>query len=157
LRFYLPHIVPFKDLSEVIFMDDDVIIQGDIAKAWDYELHGDAVMSASCHNWVWSDCDRFESSTSLSYLDVPYLGFGRLGASRSAAAATCTTDYERECIPSGFLEVLAKESLHINGHRNAATLENLNRTNAWNYGFNKFDLEKMRKHKITEKYDKWIA
>jgi len=156
LRFYIPEIEPFKNMSKVLFMDDDVILKGDVAKAWDFELKGDAVMSASCHNWVWSDCDRFDSSTSLSYLDVPYLGFGRLSGDRSAKDAACQTDYERECLPEGFLELLASESARINGPNHTVTLESLAQTNAWNYGFNMFDLNAWRHHKITHKYEQWI-
>jgi hypothetical protein len=119
LSFYLPHIAPFNNLNEVILMEDDVIIQGDVARAWDFKLVGDAVMSASCHNWVWSDCDQFESSTALSYLDVPYLGFGRVGTNRHASDARCANGYDQECIPEGFLELLATESRKINGDRHA--------------------------------------
>jgi lipopolysaccharide biosynthesis glycosyltransferase len=156
LRFYLPHIVPFRRLKKVLFMDDDVVILKDVAKAWDYKLRGNAVMSASCQNWVWSECDRFTSSTTLSYLEVPYLGFGRIGGGRTVSDAICKHSEDKECMPLGFIELLGNVSVAINGPQHAVTLESLSKMTAWNYGFNLFDLDAWRRLDITDKFMQWM-
>eukprot|EP00928_Gymnodinium_smaydae_P026664 TRINITY_DN20869_c0_g2_i1.p1 TRINITY_DN20869_c0_g2~~TRINITY_DN20869_c0_g2_i1.p1 ORF type:complete len:1242 (+),score=326.48 TRINITY_DN20869_c0_g2_i1:147-3872(+) len=155
LRFYLPHIAPFKKLTRVIFLDDDVIILKDVAQTWDEELRHDAVMTASCQNWVWSSCDRFESSETLSYLEVPYFGFGRIDKDRSLADAACRNSEDRECLPQGLLDLLGNASVAINGNKSVITLDRLKTTTAWNYGYNKFDLVAWRRLRITEKYADW--
>ena len=38
LRFYIPYITVFKELDRIIFMDDDLIIQGDMQRAWDAKV-----------------------------------------------------------------------------------------------------------------------
>jgi len=156
LRFYLPQIAPFKDMKQLLFMDDDIIFQGDVADTWDTPIEVGNIMTASCHNWVWGDCDRFDSSTSLTYLDVPYLGFGRIGRHRTLKVAACASESDKECIPEGLLELLANESAVINGRDHAVTAESLRHTKAWNYGFNKFDLNAWRRHDITNKFVSWM-
>lgn len=156
LRFYLPYIMPFRKLSKVLFMDDDVIILKDVAKAWDYEIKWPNVMSASCQNWVWGDCDRFESGTKYSYLDVPYFGYGRINSQRTISDAICQNTSQRECMPRGFMQLLGKVSEVINGKKNAITKQKLGNSTAWNYGFNLFNLDAWREHNITDKYVQWM-
>lgn len=156
LRFYLPHIAPFDKLSKLIFMDDDVIINRDVAEAWDFELRNGTIMSASCHNWIWSNCDRFRSGTEFSYLDVPYFGFGHIGLDRTVNDATCANDDQEECAPNGFMEMLRNQSVLINGPERALSLKLLRQSKAWNYGFNKFDLDAWRANNITQRFLMWM-
>jgi LPS sulfotransferase NodH len=156
LRFYLPHIEPFRHLDKVIFMDDDVVILGDVERTWETRLEKHAVMSASCHNWVWSTCNRFESSSSLSYLEVPYLGFGRIANGRTMQSAMCESSSDKECIPERLLELLSNTSVIINDIDNIVTPKTLAVAPAFNYGYNLFDMRAWRKFKITEKYVQWM-
>lgn len=156
LRFYLPHIDPFKNIHKLIFMDDDVIINRDVAEAYDFPLRNGTIMSASCHNWIWSDCDRFRSGTHFSYLDVPYFGYGHIGFDRTVADAQCVSDDQEECAPEGFMEMLLQQSEEINGHDRALTLKLLKQSKAWNYGFNKFDLDAWRANNITQRFVRWM-
>eukprot|EP00666_Eupelagonemidae_sp_cell4sb_P006005 gene6005-9270_t len=63
----------------MIFLDDDIIIQGDIVDAWEYPLQKGKFMGAGCLNWVWSECQREVLADNLTYAEVPYFGYGALG------------------------------------------------------------------------------
>lgn len=155
LRFYMPYLSPFRELDAVIFIDDDIVLRGDVARLWELDLGG-AVVGAGCLNWVWNKCERMESSLTLSYAEVPYFGFGVLGPERSVENATCKSSEDSECMPEGFLQSIEDESRRINGPDGVLDLEALNRDIAWNFGLNKFDLGAWRATNATERYIEWM-
>lgn len=152
LRFFLSRLREFADKEMVVFVDDDVVVQGDIAHLW--TLPQPLALSAGCLNWVWNGrCGRMEGSITKNYLDVPYFGFGPLSAERSVEDATCRSETQDECMPPGFLESLANASERINGQR--LTVDALRRVPAWNFGINKFNLTAWRDRGLTERYIAW--
>ena len=153
LRFYAPYLSPFRNLDALIFLDDDTIVQGDIADLHGFDLGGKAI-GAGCLNWVWNSCERMESSLSLTYADVPYFGVGTL-TGRSVADATCGAAGETECVPEGFFESLSRASRELGGGGDVASAFRTSR--AWNFGLNKFDLAAWRRRGLTEKYVGWMA
>lgn len=150
LRFYMPYLSPFKDLSSLVFLDDDTIVQGDVAALDALDLGG-AVVGAGCQNWVWNSCERMESSYALTYADVPYFGFGTLG-DRTAEAATCRGDDDRECVPAGLLASIENASVAIHGEAGRMDLAGFRARRAWNFGLNKFDLDAWRRRNATQLY-----
>ncbi|KAJ8599807.1 hypothetical protein CTAYLR_003999 [Chrysophaeum taylorii] len=155
LRFYLPRLPEFAELESLIFMDDDIIIQGDLAKLWEFPL--DKPLTAGCLNWIWNSCARMEAFLDLSYVEVPYMGFGMLprGGEGSVASLTCASDDQRECAPAGFFESLAETSEKIQGCR--LDIDGLRSKRAWNFGLNKFNLSAWRAANLTERYIAWIV
>ncbi|KAJ8606220.1 hypothetical protein CTAYLR_010535 [Chrysophaeum taylorii] len=154
LRFYLPRLPEFADLESIIFLDDDVIVQGDIAHLWELPLG--KPLAAGCLNWIWTPCGRMVASSTFSYVDVPYLGFGALphGAKGSIADLTCMSDDQKECAPVGFFESLAEASEAIQGYR--LDIDELRNKRAWNFGLNKFNMTAWRADNVTERYIAWI-
>ncbi|EDQ88219.1 uncharacterized protein MONBRDRAFT_26403 [Monosiga brevicollis MX1] len=63
-RYYLPGLLP--DLSRVIYLDDDVIVQGDITELWELNLQGQPAAFSS-------DCN--EASRQYGLLQNRYGGF----------------------------------------------------------------------------------
>ena len=95
-RFYYPELMKqrYGKARRLVMLDDDVIVRGDVATL---AVAGDAAMAAGCQSW-YIDGDQLQSSTELSYLEVPFFGFGTLGASRSPEDAACA-EGGRECVP----------------------------------------------------------
>ena len=61
----------------LVMLDDDVIVQGDITTLKPQHK----AVAAGCQQW-YVNGDGFESSTDLSYADVPYFGYGVLSEER---------------------------------------------------------------------------
>ena len=72
-------------------LDDDVIVQGDVTTLKPQHK----AVAAGCQQW-YVNGDDFESSTDLSYADVPYFGFGVLSARDDPA---CAHEHATECVP----------------------------------------------------------
>ena len=101
-RFYYPELLTRRSpgARRLVMLDDDVIVRGDVADVR-VEEAGKA-LAAGCQSWyVDAASSRLASSTTLSYLDVPFFGFGTLSAARPAAAAACGGGGggARECVP----------------------------------------------------------
>ena len=59
LRFYLPYLPFLAEVDHLIFLDDDVIVQGEIAEMVVQMPPGKAI-AAPCDTWVWGDsCSQF--------------------------------------------------------------------------------------------------
>ena len=72
-----------------MMLDDDVIVQGDVTTLKPQHK----AVAAGCQQW-YVNGDGFESSTDLSYADVPYFGYGVLSG-RGAAALPVRTSTRR--------------------------------------------------------------
>ncbi|KAJ8602735.1 hypothetical protein CTAYLR_003801 [Chrysophaeum taylorii] len=155
LRFYLALLPEFAHLDRIIFMDDDIVMRGDVGKLWDYPQT--KAISAGCLNWIWNDCGRMEASLNFSYVQVPYFGFGSMtGARADVSNATCRSLEDEECAPPGFFDTLAEASAEIREDKAVLTLEELRTKRAWNFGLNKFNLTAWRDANLTEVYFRWI-
>ena len=75
-----------------MMLDDDVIVQGDITTLKPQHK----AVAAGCQQW-YVNGDGFESSTELSYADVPYFGYGVLSEERGDPS--CAHEHSTECVP----------------------------------------------------------
>ena len=87
-RFYAPQIIEGDTL---VMLDDDVIVQGDITTLKTRHK----TVAAGCQQWYVGG-DGYESSTELTYADVPYFGFGVLSA---RGDPSCLQEGATECVP----------------------------------------------------------
>ncbi|XP_058208728.1 probable galacturonosyltransferase 15 isoform X1 [Rhododendron vialii] len=53
LRIYLPELFP--DLSKIVFLDDDVVVQHDLSSLWEINLHG-KIVGAVVDSWCGREC-----------------------------------------------------------------------------------------------------
>ena len=88
-RFYAPQLIEGDTL---VMLDDDVIVQGDITTLKPQQK----AVAAGCQQW-YVNGDGFESSTDLSYADVPYFGYGVLSEDRGDPS--CAHEHATECVP----------------------------------------------------------
>ena len=72
-RFYAPQLI---DGETLVMLDDDVIVQGDVTTL----TTRNKAVAAGCQQWYVGHEGEFQSSTTLTYADVPYFGFGVLSA-----------------------------------------------------------------------------
>ncbi|KAJ8600765.1 hypothetical protein CTAYLR_006104 [Chrysophaeum taylorii] len=145
MRFFLARLPEFAHLDRIVYIEDDVIVQGDVERLWNYG--GAAPVTAGCLSWLWNDeCGRSTAVSRASYLDTPSFGFGSLSSSRNNA--TCADDEQRECAPPGFFESLFS--------RADVDLKTLAAQSAWNFGINRFDLAAWRRRNITGRYVGWM-
>ena len=87
-RFYAPQIIEGDTL---VMLDDDVIVQGDVTTLKTRHK----TVAAGCQQWYVGG-DGYESSTELTYADVPYFGFGVLSA---RGDPSCLQEGATECVP----------------------------------------------------------
>ena len=60
MRFYIPYLSAFADVEHLLFMDDDVIMTGDIRLLADAVVPEEAVLVGQCDNFAWQDqCSRY--------------------------------------------------------------------------------------------------
>ena len=86
LRFYLPHLPALDGVDRFIFMDDDIVVQRDVAQ-WQrsYELGPAKAMAAGCQHWQWSP-QGFVTSHDTSMLDTGYMGAAETSCGDADAA-----------------------------------------------------------------------
>ena len=156
-------------------LDDDVIVQGDITTLKPQQK----AVAAGCQQW-YVNGDGFESSTELSYADVPYFGYGVLSEERGDP--TCAHEHATECVPGDarqwFAEVartdeavarraswprllrrlaaLKDDAFAASPDEGDAFVEELRNARAWNFGLVVIDLDTWKQHKLTAKYTGWL-
>mmetsp|Transcript_27487 Transcript_27487/g.46280 ORF Transcript_27487/g.46280 Transcript_27487/m.46280 type:complete len:1094 (-) Transcript_27487:126-3407(-) len=159
LRFYLPHLPLFRGQRRLLFIDDDVVVQGDVQLAW--EQGGRAVggrgdgrgraLLATCNLW------EFDKSSMIFKLRNQL----RPLASSPALVLTGRTEEETACPPlspdlacvdPGLWPLLRNLSHAINGGRRLR----LEREYEWNFGMVLMDLSSWRLLDLTGRYEKWM-
>mmetsp|Transcript_13756 Transcript_13756/g.27827 ORF Transcript_13756/g.27827 Transcript_13756/m.27827 type:complete len:783 (-) Transcript_13756:90-2438(-) len=155
LRFYIPHMSQFRDLDRIIFMDDDLIVQGDLRAAWDARenMGKGKVIAAACEVWKF---------------DQTFGGFAYLGNTAKLSSASAlsqdsevcpkvngTGDMDMSlpyaCVGSEFKANLLKRAREINGKQFEPEKET-----DWNFGFTLLDLKEWRENNMTEVYEQWM-
>ena len=173
-RFYAPQIIEGDTL---VMLDDDVIVQGDVTTLKTRHK----TVAAGCQQWYVGG-DGYESSTELTYADVPYFGFGVLSA---RGDPSCLQEGATECVPGDarqwFAEVartdqaVARRAAWPRFLRRLAAIrddalfaaepsldagdafvEELYNTRAWNFGLVVIDINSWKRHKLTAKYTSWL-
>lgn len=127
MRLYLPSVQPFRNMSKVIFMDDDVLVLKDVASAWDIQLGAVDVMTAPCGTWIRKD----------NLNDLPI-------------------QRPMDGMSSKFNHLLKEQSLIINGPNHAVRKEILDSQRSWRLGFNLVDLDNWRETYTTERCESWM-
>ena len=114
VRFYVPEILKAQGVEKVLLLDDDVIVQSDLQFLWDDEQQQNAAasnqkpISASCTHWAINSTTQVPVlDSSLSYLEVPYFGFGAITSRRTLEEATCRRLGSTQCIPPGLFDHLS--------------------------------------------------
>ena len=171
-RFYAPQLIEGDTL---VMLDDDVVVQGDVTTL----TTRNKAVAAGCQQWYVGHEDEFQSSTTLTYADVPYFGFGVL----SAGDPGCSHEGATECVPGGdprqwfaevartdqavarraswprFLRRLAAikdDAFAASPDDGDAFVDELYNTRAWNFGLVVIDLDTWKQHQLTAKYHGWL-
>jgi len=153
LRFYIPHMAQFEDLKQILFMDDDLIVQGDVREAWDTKdsIPKGKVLVNACEIWAWS-----KKLGTMAYVgrnkrlgDTYSLAQQR--SSREALLCKNHRNPKTTCVGSNFYSNLEKRFQEINGFPYEPETYQ-----AWNYGFTLFDLQAWREERLTPKYVAWM-
>mmetsp|Transcript_24129 Transcript_24129/g.45119 ORF Transcript_24129/g.45119 Transcript_24129/m.45119 type:complete len:439 (-) Transcript_24129:216-1532(-) len=155
LRFYIPHMSQFEDLKQVLFMDDDLIIQGDVRDAWNTkeDIPKGKVLVNACEIWGWSKEKNMMAyeGRDKKLSDTYSLAQPKEGSTRESLLCENQKDPRFTCVGSNFYQNLEKRFREING------FEYMPETfQAWNYGFTLFDLQAWREENLTEKYRLWM-
>jgi len=149
LRFYLPELPEFRNVSQLVFFDDDVLINGDVRELWEHPQH--KILSGGCLNFVgFNECNRFVGSFNMSYNDNAYL-LGIPPIVKKMDEARCTSKKTLGCVGPDFYSSWADEAAKV-GIPTPYTLEWLSQSTAWNFGVNKFDLTRWRELDFTRKF-----
>jgi lipopolysaccharide biosynthesis glycosyltransferase len=144
LRFYLPYLPFLADVDHLIFLDDDVIVQGEIAEMVVQMPPGKAI-AAPCDTWVWGDsCSQFTFVANATdwrrNSAVLYL---------NSAWRSCGSD--EACKISAYEETIQQIS------RNATGKEiDLSRQPVWNFGVVMYNCTEWRRLGMTERYHTWL-
>ena len=121
MRFYLPEILHARTGApkHLLLLDDDVIVNKDVLELIDggkAELlvpQGKA-LGAGCSHWAKVNNAEMSYSSDMSYLEVPYFGFGVISsASRPLQQATCHRPGQPACLPPGLLQRLGEVAENI--------------------------------------------
>ena len=171
-RFYAPQLIEGDTL---VMLDDDVIVQGDVTTL----TTRNKAVAAGCQQWYVGHEGEFQSSTTLTYADVPYFGFGVLSAQDDPG---CSHEGATECVPGDardwfaevartdqavarraswprFLRRLAAikdDAFAASPDDGDAFVDELYNTHAWNFGLVVIDLDTWKQHKLTAKYTGWL-
>ena len=144
LRFYLPYLPFLAEVDHLIFLDDDVIVQGEIAEMVVQMPPGKAI-AAPCDTWVWGDsCSQFtfvanatdwRKNSAVLYLN--------------SAWRSCGSD--EACRMSAYEDTIQQIS------RNATGKEiDLSRQPVWNFGVVMYNCTEWRRLGMTERYHTWL-
>jgi lipopolysaccharide biosynthesis glycosyltransferase len=144
LRFYLPHLPYLADLDNLIFLDDDVVVQKDIAQLA-VELPKGKVIAAPCDTWVWGDgCSHFDfvsaakdwrKNSAVLYLNPAW---------RSCGSA-------EECGLAEYEATIQSMAMKIHGKKIA-----FDEQPVWNFGAVLVDSAEWRRQNMTKMYHAWL-
>eukprot|EP00954_Amorphochlora_amoebiformis_P019424 1332600-Amorphochlora_amoeboformis.AAC.1 len=151
LRFYIPYIKQFSELDRIIFMDDDLVIQGDVQQAWDAKenLTTGKMLVGACEIWKWGDkAGSFQySGKNSSYAKSSAL----VQVGRPLQDTFCNETQTVWCAGSNHWKNLDLRSREING----VPFEPESQPE-WNFGFTLFDLDEWKRLQLTDNYEKWM-
>lgn len=155
LRFYIPYIRELQSLDRVLFVDDDLVIQGDVAHAWrakDVVPAGRALVGA-CEIWGYDKDNaafrhRGSHSNYAHSSALPQVGRAMPDTLCSAHSAS-----SHACVGSKFWPNLFAQAKMIGGGGQQLDLEE---EIEWNFGFTLLDLETWRRVGLTRTYEAWM-
>jgi lipopolysaccharide biosynthesis glycosyltransferase len=145
LRFYLPHLSIFRDRDHLFFIDDDILVQTDLAQTAHEtlaSLDDSKGFVTPCGIWKWRDeCQRFHFSLNETMLNSTAIYGNR---------QVCKSRDQTKCVPESYQNFL-KSVLPPQHHptRNALAENELE----WNFGFSLFALRNWRNLGLTDRYE----
>ena len=151
LRFYLPHLPEFDDVDNIVFHDDDVVVQKDIQQLLSLPHHADTALLAGCQHWQWKQ-GEFQPTYFLSVRDSKYAG---------NHASVCTekdkANSEANCVSATLEEDISRLSLAINNGNSQSFFDNrpLDRQ-AFNMGLNVIDTKVWTSLGLTARFEKLV-
>ena len=156
MRFYLPHLTPFKDVDQVLFMDDDVILTDDISLLAHTDVPDDVVVVGQCDNFAWqNECRRyapfmhghdwtFNSATLYLQRDATSVEHGHCPYSDPTLCGPSVEEHEN------FLKRLYAE-------KNGGQEIDFAAQPVWNFGLVRFNLAAWREQGLTASFKWWLA
>jgi hypothetical protein len=160
-RFYLPHMRFARGRERILFVDDDIVVQGDVADALAHPMADSVAMLVSCNAINFDTCGWFRMAwDQISYAQTSYFGFKAYDINgRSRNDSVCASDAQRECIEPGGMELLEETAASISkayGGGAVAPPLNLSALKAWNFGYVVMDVRRWQRFQLTEAYEAWI-
>jgi len=177
LRFYIPYLEAFADTEVLLFMDDDVIVTGDVAQLAYAPVPPEAVVVGQCDNFAWNDeCQRFmffedgrdwSSLSATLYLqndllarNASHVKVDAQGRSYEPSLDACPHGDEALCGPEleehhRFLKMLYtarnSELWNTDGEEIDFTEQPV-----WNFGLTRLNLTAWKQYRMTETYRWWL-
>jgi len=141
LRFYLPHMSIFQDRKSLYFVDDDILVQSDLATMATEtlaNLDSSKGFVSPCNVWKWnSDCHKFRFSNQEETIMTTTPIYGD--------REVCQSETETDCVPESYHNFLQT----FLPNDTSAERQQM----AWNFGFSLFALQNWRDLQLTEKYE----
>jgi hypothetical protein len=143
LRFYLPYLSIFRNQDYLFFIDDDILVQTDLAQTAREtlaSLDDSKGFVTPCGIWKWRDeCQKFHFSFSETMLDSSAV-YGN--------QEVCKSSDQTNCVPESYATFL-KSVLPQHASRNEFAAKELE----WNFGFSLFALQNWRNLGLTDRYE----
>ena len=154
LRFYIPHFPFLAGVERVLFVDDDILVNRDIAAALHHAVQPGMAMVTSCAiSSYLKDCDAFElRAGEFSYAQTPFFGFKAYNLNGLLQNDVfCSDKLTDECIRRPGLDIIQREARRINGKE-----VDFERLKAWNYGYTLIHTSTWLELSLTKRYELWI-
>ena len=152
LRFYLPHLPAFDNVDNIVFLDDDIVVQKDVQDLISLPRLPSTALLAGCQHWQWK-AGGFETTYHLSVRDSNYIG---------NHAVVCTeedkTNPDANCVSSTLEKDISDLSLVIEDNDSAHHFfagRPLDRQ-AFNMGLNVLDTKSWIDLGLTERFEKLV-
>ncbi len=154
LRFYIPHFTFMKDVERVLFVDDDIIVNRDIAEVMKHKVFPTTAIVTSCAiSSYLKECDAFElRAEEFTYAQTPFFGWRAFNLNGlKKADIFCSKAQVNECIQTRGMDLIQSEAKRINGEE--VDFEHLK---AWNYGYTLMHNTHWLEMHLTKRYENWI-
>lgn len=152
LRLYLAELPALQQLDRLLLLDDDVLIQHDIAPLFDTPLATDTLLQASCSMYHLARLgDR--SWLNLTSATLTYSATSFIGAIGPQAYPVCrSADASGPCAPAALEPLL----LSLESETNRARPSSLREQLAWNFGVALLPLDRWRAQALVRRVQRWL-
>jgi hypothetical protein len=151
LRFYLPYLEPFRNITTLFFADDDIMVTKDLG-VLEVPMGDGVVIAATCNGWLWDEDCLFSK---LFYNKRDWFGFSvsYLGRDQKNNWKGCTDpSLKIPCQSDEYEDVTYRLSKDILGYT-----VNYTEQPVWNFGLARFNMTEWRLAKMTEVFEAFMA